>query len=91
MLAPDKRKHSRVAFEKGFPTWIMAIDGTWRIECIMIDASASGARLRLASPPRVDKEFFLLLSATGLAYRRCELAWISGDEIGVQFKKTKSF
>jgi len=33
------------------------------------------------------KEFFLLLSSTGLAYRRCELAWLNGDQIGVTFLK----
>jgi hypothetical protein len=34
------------------------------------------------------KEFFLLLSSTGLAYRRCELSWVNGDQIGVNFIKT---
>ncbi|NEV79595.1 PilZ domain-containing protein, partial [Rhodopseudomonas sp. BR0C11] len=24
-------------------------------------------------------------SSTGLAYRRCELSWINGDQIGVTF------
>jgi hypothetical protein len=33
------------------------------------------------------KEFFLLLSSTGLAYRRCELSWVNGDQIGVNFLK----
>jgi hypothetical protein len=33
------------------------------------------------------KEFFLLLSSTGLAYRRCELGWVNGDQIGVSFLK----
>jgi len=33
------------------------------------------------------KEFFLLLSSPGLAYRRCELAWVNGEEIGVNFLK----
>jgi hypothetical protein len=28
-----------------------------------------------------------LLSSTGLAYRRCELAWVNGEEIGVNFLK----
>jgi hypothetical protein len=31
------------------------------------------------------KEFVLLLSSTGLAYRRCELAWVNGDQIGAKF------
>jgi hypothetical protein len=30
------------------------------------------------------KEFFLLLLSTGLAYRRCELARIDGEQIGAQ-------
>jgi hypothetical protein len=30
-------------------------------------------------------EFFLLLSSTGLAYRRCKLVRVTGDEIGVEF------
>jgi hypothetical protein len=33
------------------------------------------------------KEFFLLLSSTGLAYRRCRLVRLAGDQIGVEFLK----
>lgn len=28
-----------------------------------------------------------MLSATGLAYRHCKLAWVNGDQIGVIFLK----
>jgi len=35
------------------------------------------------------KEFFLLLSSTGLAYRRCELVRVNGAEIDVQFLKAR--
>ena len=31
------------------------------------------------------QEFFLLLSSTGLAYRRCELIRVDGCEVGVRF------
>jgi hypothetical protein len=31
------------------------------------------------------REFFLLLSSTGLAFRRCELVWIDGAQVGVRF------
>jgi hypothetical protein len=31
------------------------------------------------------KEFFLLLSSTGLAFRRCQLVRVAGDQIGVEF------
>ena len=64
--------------------------GTWRRDCIMEDVSETGARLTVVG--NIEglnlKEFFLLLSSTGLAYRRCELAWVNGDQIGVNFLKT---
>jgi hypothetical protein len=34
------------------------------------------------------KEFFLVLSTVGKAYRRCQLAWVNGDQVGVSFIKS---
>lgn len=83
----DQRGNSRVVFERGVPAQVMGIDGTWRRECTMEDVSESGAKLTIdGSVEGLHlKEFFLLLSSTGLAYRRCELAWMNGDQIGVNF------
>ena len=90
MSIPEKRKSSRVKFDRGYDTWIMGIDGTWRMKCVMVDVSASGARLAVGPIGEVKaNEFFLLLSSTGLAYRRCTLAWINGGEIGVRFQQIK--
>jgi hypothetical protein len=85
----DQRKGTRVVFERGFPAHMMGIDGTWRRDCIMEDVSDGGAKLTIeGSIESLQlKEFFLLLSSTGLAYRRCELAWVNGDQIGVNFLK----
>ena len=76
-----------VNFERGIHVHIMAIDGTWRRDCIMIDVSKTGASLCIAgSFDGLDlKEFFLLLSSTGLAFRRCQLARVAGDQIDVEF------
>jgi PilZ domain len=65
----------------------MGIDGTWRRNGIMIDVSQTGARLCVeGSLEGLDlKEFFLLLTSTGLAYRRCRMVRLAGDHIGVQF------
>ena len=84
---PEQRKEHRVVFERGFPVNIMAIDGTWRRSCTMKDVSEGGARLSIDGSVEglFLKEFFLLLSSTGLAFRRCELAWVNGDELGVYF------
>jgi hypothetical protein len=65
----------------------MGIDGTWRRACMMIDVSQTGARLCVeGSLEGLDlKEFFLLLTSTGLVYRRCNMVRVAGDQIGVQF------
>ena len=36
------------------------------------------------------KEFFLLLSSTGLAYRRCELVRVNGTDMDIAFLKGKN-
>lgn len=68
-------------------TQMMAIDGTWRRDCTMENVSENGAKLTVgASIEGLQlNEFFLLLSTKGLAYRRCKLAWVNGDQIGVTF------
>jgi PilZ domain len=86
-MASGKRGSERVDFERGIRVRIMGIDGTWRRDCMMIDVSQTGARLRVeGSLDGLDlKEFFLLLSSTGLAYRRCRMVRLAGDQIGVEF------
>src|SRR6478735_10929275 len=90
MTTTERRSDHRVVFERGFPAQMMGIDGTWRRACILEDVSEVGAKLTVESSIEGLhlKEFFLLLSSTGLAYRRCELAWVNGDQIGVNFLKT---
>src|SRR6476646_9456912 len=68
---------------------MMGIDGTWRRSCQLADVSASGARLIVSgSGEGLNlQEFFLLLAPNGVAYRRCELVRVNGEEIGVRFLK----
>src|SRR5665647_259467 len=92
-MAYGDRKSGRVDSERGIPAYMMGIDGTWRRDCMMIDVSQSGARLLIEdSLEGLDlKEFFLLLSSTGLAYRRCRLVRVAGDQIGVAFLTQDTF
>lgn len=89
MASGERRKGDRVTFERGIAAFMMAIDGTWRRNCIMEDVSEAGAKLTVEGSVEGLHltEFFLLLSSTGLAYRRCELCWVNGDQIGVSFIK----
>jgi PilZ domain len=88
-MAFGNRAYERVDFERGILVYIMGIDGTWRRDCLMFDVSQSGARLSVeGSLEGLDlKEFFLLLSSTGLAYRRCRMVRVTGNQIGVEFLK----
>jgi hypothetical protein len=90
-MSEQKKVSERVAFGRGYDVCIMAIDGTWRRDCLLqaisdvdavltVEGSIQGLNL---------KEFFLLLSRTGLAYRRCELVRVNGTEMDVQFLKAK--
>jgi PilZ domain len=86
----QRRKSARVAFSRGIPARIVAIDGTWSRDCVMLDAGDAGAKLEFdVSIAELNlKEFFLQLSTSGV-FRRCELAWVNGEQIGVHFLKDK--
>lgn len=87
----ERRSVERVSFERGYDVQIMAIDGTWRRNCSIQEVSESGARLLVdGSLHGLNlSEFFLLLSTVGVAYRRCELNWVDGVQMGVSFLKQK--
>jgi hypothetical protein len=69
----------------------MAIDGTWRRDCQLNAISDTDAELTVeGSIQGLNlKEFFLLLSSTGLAYRRCELVRVNGTEMDIRFLRGK--
>ena len=85
----ERRDARRVRFARGVTTSIMAIDGTWRRACELEDVSDTGARLKIEESIKglSLKEFFLVLSSVGLAFRRCRLVWVNGTEIGISFIK----
>lgn len=92
MSAAERRLTKRVTFEYPIAAQLMAIDGTWRRECSIYDVSDEGAKIAVGSSIEGLQiaEFFLVLSSTGLAYRRCKLAWVNGDQIGVTFLRRGS-
>lgn len=83
----DNRKATRVRLDHRHPVNLMGTDGTWRRSCVLLDVSETGAKIEVEGTLDVlqAKEFFLLLSSTGLAFRRCELIWIDGSMAGVHF------
>ena len=90
-MTDDAKGSERVTFSRRYSVCIMGIDGTWRRDCFLNAISDSDAVLTVeGSIQGLNlKEFFLLLSSTGLAYRRCELVRVNGTEIDVSFLKGK--
>jgi hypothetical protein len=87
MSQGERRQDPRIRFEHERPAQMMAIDGTWQRPCTIDDISDAGAKLTVGDSIQglPLKEFFLVLSAFGLAYRHCRLIWVNGDQIGVSF------
>src|SRR3954451_23949757 len=91
-MADDAKGPERVTFSRGYGVCIMGIDGTWRRDCLLNAISDNDAILTVeGSIQGLNlKEFFMLLSSTGLAYRRCELVRVNGSEMDIQFIKGKN-
>lgn len=91
-MTEDGKGAERVTFSRGYDVCIMAIDGTWRRDCTLNAISDTDAILTVeGSIQGLNlKEFFLLLSSTGLAYRRCELVRVNGAEMDIQFLRGKN-
>jgi hypothetical protein len=83
----NERKVKWVVFERGYPATIITIDGTWRRGCAMLDVSDTEAILSIDGSVEglPMSEFFLVLSTMGKAYRRCQLAWLNGNKVDVEF------
>ena len=90
-MSDDNKGIERVTFSRGYDVCIMAIDGTWRRDCQLNEISDNDATLTVeGSIQGLNlKEFFLLLSSTGLAYRRCELVRVNGTEMDIHFLRGK--
>ena len=91
-MTDESKAASSVVFARGYEVCIMGIDGTWRRDCLLNTISEATAELTVeGSIHGLNlKEFFLLLSSTGLAYRRCELDRVNGTEMSVRFLKNRS-
>jgi hypothetical protein len=52
----------------------------------------AGAKLEVEDSTDAPKteDFFLVLSATGMAFRRCGLVWVNGPHVGVRFITEKT-
>jgi hypothetical protein len=67
-----------------FPAWIDIGNGAELRDCTVLDVADNGARIRVAYPAELPREFYLVLSKNGTR-RRARLAWRSGEEVGMSY------
>jgi PilZ domain-containing protein len=67
------------------PATILGSDGSSRHSCMMLDVSATGAKLELLAACEVADVFTLVLTESGNVYRECKISWRSELSMGVQF------
>lgn len=81
----NRRREKRRAVE--VTVAIALPDGTRLTECSIVDASETGAKLKLPDNVEVPDSFVLLLSSIGTARRHCTVVWRDKALIGVRFEK----
>lgn len=74
------RRRSVVQFAR-----IAHSDGSMSDPCMILDVSATGARLQLNGTTEIPDEFTLVLSRNGGVRRRCQIVWRDEFMLGVRF------
>ena len=89
---PKKWKEKRVALRKDvrLPARIVDGNGSDVCQCMIVNISATGAKLILESPTKVADSFCIILSLNGKVRRNCEVAWRSGNAVGVRFGSSEA-
>jgi hypothetical protein len=84
----ERRKEPRVIFERPLGVRLMTIDGTRTSDCLLIEMTDAGARLKVTDHAAALTEFFLILNSFGPpVFRHCKSVWVDGDQMGVSFNK----
>ncbi len=81
-MSKESRKHVRRVVRQ--PAAILN-DGSILSECMVLDVSASGAKIEIKAPNEVPEQFILLLSRDGKVRRQCQVIRRSEADVGVQF------
>ena len=89
MSADDKRGAPRKNIR--LQGLILDTDGAIVTRCLMVNVSASGAKIAVKKPSALPNTFNLLLSKKGGVRRQCEVVWRADKTIGVRFVLSPSF
>jgi hypothetical protein len=82
-MLKDKRKQRRRPIR--YTAWL-ALAPDELIGCELSDISDTGARIDVEDTTNIPDGFFLFLSSTGAARRRCSVIWRKPHQLGVKFE-----
>jgi hypothetical protein len=79
-----RRKSARRNFS--YPVKVLGPNGVqW--DGFIVDISDTGAQLEFFEPRDIPDKFSLLIGGKATVNRQCQVAWRSGDRIGVKFER----
>src|SRR5688572_23635583 len=81
----EKRRCHRQSLK--YPAKIDVGDGTPLRHCVLVDISATGARVIVEKPDQIPNRFSLLLAAEHGTRRRCKVVWREANQLGLEFMK----
>jgi hypothetical protein len=82
-MIKDKRKQRRRPIR--YTAWL-ALAADELAGCELSDISDTGARIDVEDTSKIPDRFFLFLSATGAARRKCSVIWRKPHQLGVKFE-----
>ncbi|HEY0329205.1 MAG TPA: PilZ domain-containing protein [Rhodopseudomonas sp.] len=82
-MASTKKRDSRKAVQQ--TGWITLEGGFAARPCVVLDLSASGAKITLESPQALNSKLRLAFSRDARHGRDCEVVWRRGSTLGLKF------
>ncbi|MBB5045807.1 hypothetical protein HNR60_000542 [Rhodopseudomonas rhenobacensis] len=83
MATSNRKRDSRKAVHE--TGWITLEGGFAARRCVVLDLSASGAKITLDSPQALNAKLRLAFSRDARQGRNCEVVWRRGSTFGVKF------
>jgi hypothetical protein len=85
-MSSERRKTPRQ--DMRWKALIVGVGGSIVGECMMVNVSATGAKLLLPPSGDVPDSFALILAKNGEVRRTCEVTWRSDQSVGVRFVRS---
>jgi hypothetical protein len=92
MMTKSDKWERRIHFDPPRDVAVMSTDGKWSAEAVLLEISATEARIRSPILRPELPELFLMLTRFGNnpVFRRCKRVWARGSEMGLTFAERKT-